>query len=71
MLITLILVSLSLTTSINGTGNMSIYESIGKDYNTSINMTGIISMETNHVIEGIPDTIPALEPRYPMIPPSR
>lgn len=50
---------------------MSIYESIGEDYNTSINITGIISMETNHIIEGIPDAPPALRPRYPIVPPGR
>lgn len=30
------------------------------------NLTGIISMETNHIIDGIPDVPHALRPRYPM-----
>lgn len=53
----MICIVLSITTSIN---------SIGNDTNTSINLTGPIQLETAHVIEGIPDAIPALQPRFPM-----
>ena len=65
----MICVLLSITTSINGTGDNSYYL-LHNDTNTTINLTGPIRMETNHIIEGIPDVLPALQPRFPMPAPS-
>ena len=65
----MICILLSITTSINGTGDNSYYL-LHNDTNTSINLTGPIRMETNHIIEGIPDVLPALQPRFPMPAPS-
>lgn len=64
-MLSILLVTLSLITSINGTGNGS-YMTTNNDTNITNNLTGIIELETNHIIEGIPDVIPALEPRFPM-----
>lgn len=69
MLSQMICILLSITTSINGTGDNSYYL-LHNDTNTSINLTGPIRMETNHIIEGIPDVLPALQPRFPMPAPS-
>lgn len=69
MITEIILVTLSLTSSINGTGNGSYYLT-NNDTNVTENVTGIVSMETNHIIEGIPDAPPALQPRFPMPVPS-
>jgi len=69
MLSQMICVLLSITTSINGTGDNSYYL-LHNDTNTTINLTGPIRMETNHIIEGIPDVLPALQPRFPMPAPS-
>lgn len=65
----MICILLSITTSINGTGNDSYYL-LHNDTNTTINLIGPIRMETNHIIEGIPDVLPALQPRFPMPAPS-
>ena len=69
MLSQMICILLSITTSINGTGNDSYYL-LHNDTNTTINLIGPIRMETNHIIEGIPDVLPALQPRFPMPAPS-
>jgi hypothetical protein len=69
MISQMICVLLSITTSINGTGDNSYYL-LHNDTNTTINLTGPIRMETNHIIEGIPDVLPALQPRFPMPAPS-
>jgi hypothetical protein len=58
-----------MTTAINGTGNDTYYL-LHNDTNTSTNLTGSFSLEINHIIEGIPDVIPALQPRFPMPAPS-
>ena len=69
MLSQMICIVLSITTSINGTGNDTYYL-LHNDTNLSINLTGPIRMETAHIIEGIPDAPPALQPRFPMPAPS-
>lgn len=69
MIAQLVCVMLSITTSINGTGNDTYYL-LHNDTNITENLTGPISIETNHIIEGIPDTPPALQPRFPMPVPS-
>jgi hypothetical protein len=69
MIPNLILISLSIMTAINGTGNMTTYDMIGEN-NFTLNMSGQINMETAHIINGIPDAPPALQPRFPMVPPS-
>lgn len=43
---------------------------INNDTNMTENLTGLISIETNHIIEGIPDAPPVLHPRFPMPVPS-
>lgn len=65
----MICIVLSITTSINGTGNDTYYL-LHNDTNTSIVLNGSVRAETNHIIEGIPDVIPALQPRFPMPAPS-
>ena len=69
MIAQLVCVMLSITTSINGTGNDTYYL-LHNDTNITRNITGPISIETNHIIEGIPDAPPALQPRFPMPAPS-
>lgn len=69
MMLNLVMVTLSLVTSINGTGNGN-YLTTNNDTNVTNNLTGPIELETNHIIDGIPDVIPALEPRFPMPAPS-
>jgi len=69
MITEIIFVTLSLTTTINGTGNGSYYL-MNNDTNVTENVTGVLSLETNHIIEGIPDAPPALQPRFPMPVPS-
>lgn len=69
MITVLLFITLSITSSINGTGNETYYM-LHNDTNTSNSTIGTISMETNHIIEGIPDVLPALQPRFPMPAPS-
>ena len=69
MLLPLIIVTLSISSAINGTGTGSYYMT-NNDTNNTGNLTGIVSVETNHIIEGIPDAPPALQPRFPMPVPS-
>ncbi len=61
----MIYIVLSITSSINGTGNDSYYL-LHNDTNLSTNLTGPIHLDTSHIIEGIPDVLPALHPRHPM-----
>lgn len=70
MLTTTILISLMINLTISGTGNESGYLLHNDTMeNFGLNMS-IIRSETSHIISGIPDAPPALEPRYPMNPPT-
>ena len=69
MITILLFITLSITSSINGIGNETYYM-LHNDTNMSNSTIGTISMETNHIIEGIPDVLPALQPRFPMPAPS-
>lgn len=69
MITTILFITLSITSVINGTGNDTYYL-LHNDTNLTRNLTGPIRMETAHIIEGIPDAISALQPRFPMPAPS-
>jgi hypothetical protein len=69
MLTTTLLISLLVSSSIHGTGNGTTIVMNDTIPLFSENLSGIINMETAHIVDGIPDAPPGLAPRYPMEPP--